>query len=267
MALKVPVDFDVASLRLDTNESYVRDELKLTIANWAKFRHTINIGNNATNLRPTSGPTIKPAIKDSYRELAKSHYEVILSLGYAKVSLGLANSASKTNRLVFQKSCKDFYFHIGCLLDNLARLIYIINDQNSAFAIFTSGSRKGKLIRHWVDWGTLLSYKGYDRLKRSKQLRAIINIRNAFTHGWSCPIYDDKNTGNLYWPIAVRTKRDFYWPHDELKDMRKQYRKRVLVLDMMQDDLQFIEAFQDKVFAKLASHVRGFEKNNGVLIM
>lgn len=207
MPLKIPPSFDVYSEALDIYEKFIRDHLKLKIVNWAKFRYTINIGNSAANLKSLTG-TIPPGIEESYRELAKSHYEVVTSLGTARLSLQIATEAIQANPLLFKKSFKDFYFHIGCLLDNLARLIYLVNDPQSADAAYS----RGKLVRHWIDWGRLSAYTGYSRLKRSKTLRETINIRNAFTHGWSCPIFQDKNTGVLFWPIAIRTKRDFYWP-------------------------------------------------------
>ena len=120
--------------------------------------------------------------------------------------------------------------------------------------------------RHWIDWGQLGSYSTYQRLKRSRQLREIINIRNGFTHGWMCPIYRDRKTGSLMWPKAIRTRRDFYWPHGEEALMRKMYRKKVRILDMMQDDLSFMESFQAQVFEKLVRDIRLFEQHNGVLI-
>lgn len=265
MAIIVPLDFNIFAQDLDRNETFIRDKLKLNIVNWAKFRHTINIGNDPSNLRPLVG-VISPKTKEAYKELAKSHYEAILSLGYAKLSLEIARKTMKVNILLCQKSCKDFYFHLGCLLDNLARLIYIINDPQSSHANYNKGQRKGKLIRHWIDWGELNDYKGYKRLKRSIHLRGIINIRNVFTHGWSCPIYLDEETGTFYWPIAIRTRREFYWPQVEITAMRRHYRKQIPILGMMQSDLQFIETFQNQVFSKLTRDVRKFEKNNGVEI-
>ena|SRR3990172_6467713 len=79
MALKIAPDFDVNTQALDTNETFIRDNLKLQIVSWAKFRHTINIGNNASNLYSLAGP-IPNDVQDAYRELAKSHYEAILAI-------------------------------------------------------------------------------------------------------------------------------------------------------------------------------------------
>jgi hypothetical protein len=265
MVYKVPLDFNVNSIGLDPSEEFIRDQLKLNVVNWAKFRHTIGVGNQASNLKPVSG-TIHPGVEEAYRELAKSHYEVITSLGSAKVSFDLATQTSHVNELIFKKAYKDFYFHIGCLLDNLARIVYIINDPKSASATYLRGPLKGKIIRHWIDWGRLRAYPGYARLKRSKKLMAIINIRNVFTHGWSCPIFVERNSGTLYWPVAIRTKRDFYWPYDERSLMQRHYRKKQPILQMIEQDFGFIESFQNKVFGKLAKDVRKFEKSNDVEI-
>lgn len=261
MALKIPVNFDVRTQALDGNEEFIRDTLKLEIENWARFRYTINIGNNASNLHSKS--SIPEEVKEAYRELAKSHYEVVTSLGRAKLSLEIASQS--IHFLLLTKSVKDFYFHVGCLLDNLARLIYIINDPDSAIERYRKGSRKGLLVRHWVDWGSLSNYQGYTRLKRSRRLLEIINIRNDLTHSWSCPVAPDQN-GLPRWPLAARTKRHHLWPYDERKTMFRQYRKWLPLLPMLKSDLEFVEDFQNTVFRKLVRDIRKFERNYGVEI-
>jgi hypothetical protein len=265
MAVSIPTGFNVKRVGLDPLEKRIRDKFGLNITNWAKFRHTIKIGTNA-NVLSSPVPPIADQVKQAYLEMGKSHYEVITSLGSARLSLDQTIKAHPKNHLLFKKSCKDFYFHIGCLLDNLARLIYIIVDRNSATATFAKGWKAGMYKRHWIDWGQLDSYSGYKRLKKSKQLKEIINIRNGFTHGWMCPIYRHSVTGILSWPIAIRTRRDFYWPHGELASMKKTYRKKKPILNMMRDDLAFIETFQAQVFEKLVRDIELFEKHNNVLI-
>jgi len=262
MALKIPINFSVHTQELDTNETLIRDTLKLKIENWARFRYTINIGNDASNLHSKS--SIAEEVKEAYRELAKSHYEVVTSLGRAKLSLEMASSYPVIHFLLFTKSVKDFYFHVGCLLDNLARLIYIINDPNSATA---TQRRRGSLVlvRHWIDWGSLGDYPRYARLKLSIRLREIINIRNSLTHSWSCPIAFDKK-GIPGWPLAARTKRDHPWPYDERETMLRRYRRWLPLLPMMESDFQFVEGFQNTVFGKLVRDVRKSEGNYGVEI-
>ena len=258
MTLKIPVNFNVLSQELDRNETFIRDELKLQIENWARFRYTIHIGNNADNLY-SSNP-IPEEVKAAYIELAKSHYEVVTSLGSARLALIDASLSQYENLLRFRKSLKDFYFHIGCLLDNLARLIYIINDSKSA----TEKTRRGFLKRHRIDWGSLRDYPGYTRLKHSKRLKEIRKIRNNITHSWSCPIEINNNV--FRWPLAARTKHDYLWKYDERLVMHRKYRRWLPLLPMMRDDFKFIEDFQDTIFGKLVRDVRKFEKNYGVEI-
>ncbi|HLB45701.1 MAG TPA: hypothetical protein VJL59_01620 [Anaerolineales bacterium] len=273
MALKIAPDFDVNTQALDTNETFIRDNLKLQIVSWAKFRHTINIGNNASNLYSLAGP-IPNDVQDAYRELAKSHYEAILSLGSAKLSLIFAANApnlqigNRPSLLTFQKSMKEFYFHLGCLLDNLARLIYILNDPDAAIA----KDRRGRFIRHRIDWGDLCRrvesapglFRSYRRLTRSIVVDEILNIRNGFTHGWSCPI--NIATGVPFWPVALRSKRDYYWPYDEAPKMRTRYKKWVPVMQMAENDFAYMERFQNQIFAKLINSVATFEKTHKLVI-
>lgn len=262
MALKIPTDFDVFAEQLDDSERFIRDSLRLDIENWARFRYTINVGNRAENLR--SNTSIADEVKESYRELAKSHYEVVTSLGAARIALDQAVQVHGHHLLLFGKALKDFYFHIGCLLDNLARLVFIINDPDSAAKTYSGGRRRGLLVRHWIGWGSLPDYPGYTRLKRSKQLGEIRNIRNNITHSWSCPITID--SGVFFWPLAARKGRDHLWFYDERPVMRRRYRRWLPLLQMMKEDLSFVEALQNNVFSKLVRDVVIFEHNHGVEI-
>lgn len=258
MALEIPDNFDVYAEKLDVNETFIRDTLNLQIENWARFRYTIHVGNEASNLH--SANPIPNEVKAAYRELAKSHYEVVTSLGCAAVSLEMVTQSLGIHPIVFKKSVKDFYFHTGCLLDNLARLIYIINDPKSA----TETNRRGFLVRHWVDWGSLRDYAGYARLKRSRHLREIINIRNNLTHSWSCPVVFGNNIP--HWPLAIRRKRNHPWLYDERDILRQRYRRWLPLLPMLNSDLEFVEQFQDTVFGKLVRDVKRFEQTHGVEI-
>jgi hypothetical protein len=259
MPVQVPPTYDPRKdTELDPNELFIRDGLKLDIDSWARFRYAIHVGNRASNLSSTSAGPVSPQVAESYRELAKSHYEVITSLGCARLSLDLARNAAP--HLMFKKSAKDFYFHLGCLLDNIARLVYIINDAHAASA----ADKCGRLKRHRVDWGTLGPYAGYARIKRSPHLKQIVNIRNAFTHGWGCPYLIRGNT--LFWPVAVRNRRDYLWPYDESSQMRRTYRAWRPAFDMMTDDLAFVQQLQNRVFKRLTKDARRFERTHHVTI-
>jgi hypothetical protein len=258
MALQIPDNFDVYTEKLDVNETFIRDALSVQIENWARFRYTIHVGNDADNLH-SQGP-VSEEVKAAYRELAKSHYEVITSLGCAAVSLEMVVESLEIHPILFKKSVKDFYFHTGCLLDNLARLIYIVNDPHSA----TETNRRHHLLRHWVDWGSLRDYAGYARLKRSKHLREVINIRNNLTHSWSCPVVFINNIP--HWPLAIRRKRNHPWLYDERDTLRRRYRSWLPLLPMLKGDLEFVERFQHIVFGKLVRDVRKFDRNHSVQI-
>lgn len=256
MSVTIPPNFDVFAQALDTNEQLIRDTLRIDIVSWAKFRHSIHVGNNAGVL--TSPNPIPDSVKQSYRELAKSHYEVVCSIGCAR--LAVDELANMQHPLQFKKFSKEFYYHAGALLDNLARLIFIIADGNAA--TLHQGAR---LVRHWIDWGSLQTYPGYARFKQNKTLRGIINIRNVFTHSWTVPFRIDQN-GVYYWPIWIRTDRDHPWPYDEQAVLNSTYRRWIPALDMIRRDFHFLCRFQTKVFDKLTSDVILFERNNHVTI-
>jgi hypothetical protein len=259
MARPLPPDFTVQAQQLDPYESYIRDQLALNITNWARFRYVINVGTNSDNLLGRA--TVAKEVKESYCELGKSHYEVITSLGNARLAWYKTACHIANQSVLFRMSAKEFYFHTGCLLDNLARLIYIINDPGSA----TATNRRGGLMRHWVDWGSLQSYAGYARLKRSTRLKGIINIRNTLTHSWSIPFASDP-AGAPLWPLGIRTRRDHPWPSDSKSRLAHQYRRWIPVAQMMEADLRFVEPFQDTVFAKLTRGIVRFERAFNVQI-
>jgi hypothetical protein len=170
---------------------------------------------------------------------------------------------------------------LGCLLDNLARLVFILNDPRAEHGT----KQHGRLIRNWIDWpelartirediaqaknsGSIPKYKGYIRFCDSKRLKGILNIRNNFTHNW-CPPFMSFPPQTVYcWPLAIRTDRNYQWPHDnrEQRLMRKKYRAYIPIMGMITDDLAFIESFQNQVFGRLIRDVSKFEKRNFVRI-
>jgi hypothetical protein len=276
MAIHVPDNFDVNSIPLDVCEMYVRDELNLNLLAWGRFRATINIGVDSAKLRGKTG-TVPDAVKDAYRSLGRSHYEVIVSLGCAAVALRDGNVNSLPS-VLFRKSQKDFYFHIGCLLDNLARLIFIVNHPRGATEQYPSSYRQGDYVRNWIDWGDLKrkyvekspsDFAGFKRITRSPRLKAIIHMRHGFTHGWSPPFRVQGNPAVSSWPIAIRSKRNLRWPHDEedAKIMRQKYRSFVPILHMMAQDMDFVERLQSEAFSRLTRQIGKFERNNGVVIV
>lgn len=260
MAVKIPLSFNSIDQGLDSKELYIKNVLYVNIDNWAKFRWAIHVGNQANVLRSLDIGSISKEVKTSYIELAKSHYEVVASLGCMKISVKQLLSPSVG--LEFHKNVRDFYFHVGRMLDNLSRIIYIINDKNCSTEVF---KKSKKLKRHWIDWGSLDNkYNGYKKFKSSKILKQIICTRNTITHSWSFPI--DMFTGTPRWPLAIRNNRDLYWPYDELGKLNKCYKKWIPILDNVRNDYEFLEQFQDQVFKRLTKDIKKFEKNHNILI-
>jgi hypothetical protein len=138
MAIQIPPDFDYRKEKdLDIGEVTARDVFGLNVENWARFRYSIAVGNESLCLK---GISISEDVKDAYRELGKCQNEVVSSLAYCRFSLVPIPFG---NLFVVQKSIKDFYFHGGAFLDNLSRIIYIINIPDAASA------NTNKEERHW----------------------------------------------------------------------------------------------------------------------
>ena len=271
MAIKIPKDYNFKSIGLDPLEKKVRDTLKVNVENWAKFRHTITASVSSKSLHSTS--PIPSEVKSSYIELSKSHYEVVTMMGATKLSMTDVVRSINKNRLVFKKSFKEFYMHAGSVIDNLARLIYIINIPDAPTKI----GNYGGFTRHQIGYGNLdklYTYSsthlhGYYKFIKSKKINEIKTVRNNFTHSWPPAIFPDKNTGQLSWPTAMRKREQYYlWPHDadEIKKMKKQYRKKVLIVKMIKSDWKALEEFQNAVFKRLTKDVIKFETNHNLTI-
>lgn len=268
MAIKIPNNFNYKSVGLDPLEIIVRDKLNVNVENWVKFRHTITPSVNSNTLR--SNQTISEQVNSSYLELSKSHYEVVTMLGVTKMCLNDLNLIGRYN-LEFKKTFKEFYMHSGSVLDNLARLIYIVNIPNAPYERGRFG-----LMRHSIGYGGLkkiqlhnqLDLKGYNRIIKNRAINEIKTIRNNLTHSWPPAIFFDK-IGNCYWPIAMRKKEQYYlWPHDptERRKMNREYRKKVLIIKMINKDWIELERFQNYVFKKLIKDISKFEKNHNLKI-
>lgn len=261
MSVKIPIDFYSINQGLDSCETFIKNCLNINIDGWAKFRWTIHIGNAANVLKNKNNEKISKQIKLCYIELAKSHYEVVTSLGCLKLSLNQLKGKHDV-QLSFVKSIKEFYYHAGRMLDNFARLIYIINDKNASIEI--NPRKKSCLMRYWIDWVGLINYNGYKIFKNNKQLKEIINIRNILTHSWSFPAYD--NGEQLCWPKAIRNRRDLYWPYDEIGNMNRYYKKWLPIVTNIEDDYKFLEKIQNQIFYRLIKDVKKFENNNNIII-
>jgi hypothetical protein len=193
MEIPIPPDFDYHKEHLDINEQMVRDAFQLSVDNWARFRYAINVGNNSANLQ---GASISDDVKGAYRELGKCHHEVVSSLGYCRFSL---MPIPFGNLFVIQKAIKDFYFHGGALLDNLSRIIYIINVPDAASAN-TKKNGTGDYRRHAMDRGRLIDdHSAYIKACiphiDSNLIDEFSSTRNAIAQYWKIP-FDE----NMRWP-------------------------------------------------------------------
>lgn len=270
MTIKIPKKIDYKGEELDALELTLIKKYKPPIDNWLKFRKTIHTGNESANLISANNNKIPEEVKSAYIEMAKSHYEVITSIGAIYMSYDLIKMSSQVdNSLCRKKSIKDFYFHIGCVLDNLARLIYIVNNAN---APFEKNKYNQGFKRHYLDWRDISNeikekkYQGYLRLVRSRQLEEIINIRNNMAHNWAPPAYSLQSNGEMLWPVAVRKGRNFYWFYSEKNSIRKRYKKWVPVSVMIENDLNFIVYFQERIFQRLIKDIIKFENNHNIKI-
>lgn len=254
MARPIPPDFDHRKELVDINEQITRDVFGLNVDNWARFRYAINVGNDSSNLK---GASISDEVKGAYRELGKCHHEVVSSLGYYRYSL---MPMAFGNLFVFQKAIKDFYFHGGALLDNLSRVIYIINVPNAA----ADTTKRGEYVRHAMDRGRLLrdhsAHIGpYIAHIDNDLIDEFSLTRNAIAHYWMIPF-----RGNMEWPRNQLKDKAFAWHYDESK--YHTYSGWQPLTEIIEDHFQELIRAQDAIFGLLLSDIPKFEAQNGVTI-
>lgn len=275
---RIPAKYDFVQEGLSPTELHARS-LGLNIENWQKFRYRINTGTNTTMMHWTGAPNRD--VEESYLELGKSHHEVICSLTYMKMCL---DQAVEADPVELKRNVKQFYFHAGCLLDNLARLIFIMCDRNShaatrsiGYSAPIQGGRATKTTtpvrkRHYIDWGSLRGcwnnsdYVDYKYWLIKGHLDEIINVRNCLTHSWQPPMILSEGVNE--WPCAIRTKRDFLWPYDitEASRLKREYKKWGSIRTMMQTDMSYLENMQSRVFRTLPKSFQAYETRQSFTI-
>ncbi|MFA6557680.1 MAG: hypothetical protein WCT03_14785 [Candidatus Obscuribacterales bacterium] len=235
---------------------------------WQKFRYVVNSAANTSIMKWKATASPSNDVQEALLEIGKSHHEAISSLVFLRMCL---DDTNEVDALSLKRNVKQFYFHAGCLLDNLSRLIFIICDPDSPTKDHRSAkTATGKKIRvrRFIDWGSLKSYdrsqphySAYSKDIRSKTTTEIVNVRNSLTHSWQPIFNDQKIEGRVAWPKAVRYKRDFYWGLDitEAKYVRKEYKGWLAVKDMMSKDFAYLEKLQARTFKQLSSDVLTFE--------
>lgn len=258
MTRPIPPDFDYRKEHLDINERAVRDVFRLDVDNWARFRYAINVGNDSSNLQ---GVSISDDVKAAYRELGKCHYEVVSSLGYCRYSL---TPIPFGNSFVIHKAIKDFYFHGGALLDNLSRLIYIINIPYAASAN-TKKNGTGDYVRHAIDRGKLLkdhsaAISTYTPYINSNLIDEFSSTRNTIAHYWTIPFRGD----NLEWPRDQLKDKALAWHYDESRSHTYSGWQSCAVI--IEAHFQELLRVQGAIFGLLLNDIGKFELNNGVTI-
>jgi hypothetical protein len=257
MAIPIPPDFDYRKEHIDDYEILVRDVFGLNVENWAKFRYAIGVGTDPARLQ---GSSISDDLKDAYRELGKCHYEVVLSLGYCNVAL---LEISFGNSFVGRKSIKDFYFHGGALLDNLSRIIYIINEPNAVSANMKR-DRTGDYVRRAIDRTTLVRRHAthismYITHIDSPTIDEFSMVRNAMAHYWAIPF------DNGQWPRDQLRDKAFAWPSHEPKYTT--YTGWTPFQVILNEHFKELIKAQDAVFGLLVNDIAKFETNNSVTIV
>lgn len=298
---------------LNEEEKYIRDRLNVDLSGWAAFRHRINCGSDERHIKFQPHQSSKSK-KEAYLDLGKTHYEVVCSLGFAKQNLKTIKAIRVTYKngqpepasyLRFLKQSKEFYFHLGCVLDNLARLIYILRDPDSPTRMADSSKPKllpakaGKKARHkarkWKQKELMRRFMAFgasglkaeiDAEKKAikaktatkpykyapyafvsdSEVDQVAYVRHFLTHVWSPPRKIDRTTGIVSWPKEIWTQRVYVWPHARLESKAHAKLTYVKATDMMQRDFKVIEKFQNSVFDKLSTHVAQFETNLGCTI-
>mgnify|MGYP000864574131 CR=1 FL=1 len=267
---------------LNEKEIYIRDNLDCNIEGFTEFRRIINCGTSETHLTWGAG-TVSAADRsnrtDTYLDLGKTLYEVVCCLGFAKLALEdlstttvvkLPNGkAEASSYLPYLKLCKEFYFHAGCLIDNLARLIYIINDPSRN----DEPGQFGGPLRRSIGWGQLRppngrkrgAYPAYSGFISDPDLDCLLMVRHFLTHVWSPPQKFD-TSDRICWPEDVRTQRVFVWPYNSHEATAYSALTFVPVLTMVEKDFLTLERFQNQVFKQLVTDEPAFETVQGYTI-
>ncbi|MEO6302948.1 MAG: hypothetical protein ABIP51_07230 [Bacteroidia bacterium] len=273
MPTKLPTDFNPRTEKLEFKEEYTRDTLSVNVDEWVKFRHIVRIGLDSVVLKPTKkGSKTKSLIK-TFPDIGKSHYQAVTNLGFCKQSLLDAEKYEKENEFLFEKALYDFYYHAGVVLDSVGRLIFIILIKDATTRKKNKKPKSGP-YRHWVDWGKVIgeikskNKKGFAKLYSNKQTKEIINIRNNYTHNWGIVKGKNLNTDEYFWPLAVRTKRNYKWPWgQDSKTYTGDYKTNVRIVTMLQTDFQHIENEFNVIFQKLIILLGRFEKEHNVTLI
>lgn len=255
----IPNDFNYKKQPLDSYATYVRDILALPIEQWVKFKYRINDADRAAIL--FSKKIVSEELQQTFLELGRWHKSVVLSLGYAKISLLETQQNIQADRFKCTKSAKEFYFHLGEILDNLARMTFIINNSDA----HNKRNIQGKLVRHLINFSLFrkeYNLMGYRKIYNQKSIKEIEILKNNFQQNEPSPfIFADKGK-DLLFPASLRTTTK-QWSVELYKP---RFRKYVELPSMLNEDFATIINFQNEVYKKLIQDVAKFERAHRVVI-
>ncbi len=255
----LPNDFNYKKEILDSYETYVRDILAMPIEQWVKFNYRVHSADKVSVL--FAQKIIPEELQQTFLEIGRRHKEVLLSLGYAKISLLETQQNIQADRFKCTKSAKEFYFHLGTILDSLARITFLINYADAP----TKRNLQGKLIRHFIDFSIFrndYNLTGYRKLFNQKTIKEIEVLKNNFQQNEPSPfIFADKGK-ELLFPVSLRNASKPW--SVELYNAR--FRKYVSLSKMLEEDFNVIQNFQSALYEKLFQEVDKFEKVHKLII-
>lgn len=263
----IPVPFDVFSLPLDGNETYIRDQLMVDITGWAAFRHAIRTGTDSSVLTNTGTGPIPDNVKSMYCEFGPNHYHAICCLGDSKRVMLKSNLRTSAAPLEVHHTLMSFYQSLGSVLDSLARIIYSLIVVDAATAVKGTPAR---YKRNMTDWGKVLQLAnlgGFAPICNSPAIDNVRSVRNALTHGWMTTTRSDSH-GELHWPDEIETDREIPWPHDPSSQalFSPNYTNWTPIAQFLQRHYTIIEQTTGAVFLEAVNHISQFEARHHIRI-
>lgn len=281
---------DKSHTTLDALEQFVRDDLSVDLSGWVRFRHRINLGSHSGHLYFPNKQLSTKGKKEAYLDIGKSLTEIVSCLGMARITQSqlsqlLANSSSEKafleSFLEFLRQAKLFYFLVGCITDNLARVVYTLRHKDShkrgkektkrrkiGFGAGANGLKKAiddeqkKLASHKIVLADCI-YANYKFMYGHNVIK-VLNVRHFLTHVW-CPftVIDQRH---FCWPTQIWSDRVYAWPHDQLE--AKPFGKLTFAraAPRFEKDFAIIEKLVNTTLKQLTKDVPDFEQNYCVII-
>lgn len=256
---KIPSDFNYKYVKLDIFASYVRDILALPVNNWVKFNYRIRDADDLSVL--SSKKIISEDVKQTFLELGRWHKEILLSLGYAKIASLETNQNIQADRFKCVKTTSEFYFHIGTVLDNLARIAFLINHADAP----SKRNMHGKLLRHLIDFSLFrkeYTVSGYRKAFNQKNLKEIEVMKNNFQQREPSPLIFTEKGQSLLFPSALRSATKPW----SVELYKPRFRKYLPLGEMLTTDFNTVFTVQEELYQKFIQDISKFENKNSLVI-